>query len=101
LPARHALAAQQLLAKEWEAENAALIAARQALEISNNRYRAGLVTFLDVATAQTAALNHERTVAQLAGARLTATVNLVKALGCGWGQPQKMDGSDGPNQRKI
>jgi multidrug efflux system outer membrane protein len=96
-----ALAAQQLLAKEWEAENAALITARQAVEISNNRYRAGLVTFLDVATAQTAALNHERNVAQLAGARLTATVNLVKALGCGWSAQQKMDDAVKPTERKI
>ena len=79
-----ALAAQRLLAEEWTAENAALIAARHTLEISENRYKAGLVTYLDVATAQTGVLTHERTVAQLEGARLAATVNLVKALGCGW-----------------
>jgi multidrug efflux system outer membrane protein len=79
-----ALAAQRLLAEEWDAENAALIAARRALEISENRYKAGLVTYIDVATAQTEALTHERTVVQLEGSRLAATVNLVKALGGGW-----------------
>ncbi len=83
-----ALAAQQLLAEEWNAENAALTAARRALEISENRYKSGLVTYLDVATAQTVALNHERTVVQLEGSRLAATVNLVKALGCGWSDQQ-------------
>jgi multidrug efflux system outer membrane protein len=78
------LAAQHLLADEWNAENLALASARQALEIANNRYKSGLVTYLDVATAQTDALNHEQATVQLAGARLTATVNLIKSLGCGW-----------------
>ena len=78
------LVAQRLLAEQWTAENAALLTARQTLAIANNRYRAGLVTFLDVATAQTDALNHERTVAQLSGQRLIASVNLIKALGSGW-----------------
>jgi len=78
------LAAQHLLADEWNAENEAVIAARRTLEISNNRYKAGLVTYLDVATAQTEALNQERSAVQLQGARLTASVDLIKALGCGW-----------------
>ena len=80
----NALAAQRLLAEQWTAENAALVTSRQALAVADNRYRAGLVTYLDVATAQAEALSHERTVAELAGQRQTATVNLVKALGCGF-----------------
>ena len=79
-----ALAAQRLLAEEWTAGNEAAIAARRALEIANNRYNAGLVTYLDVATAQTTALNNENTVVQLEGSRLVTAVNLVKALGGGW-----------------
>ncbi len=78
------LAAQHLLADESTAENNAVTAAEHALEISNNRYRAGLVTYLDVATAQTEALSQERDAVELHGARLTAAVNLVKALGGGW-----------------
>ena len=83
------LAAQHLLAGEWNSENEAVIAARHTLEIANNRYKAGLVTYLDVATAQTEALNQERSAVQLQGARLTASVNLIKALGCGWQQMEK------------
>ncbi len=78
------LAAQRLLADEWTAETGAVAAARHALEIANNRYEAGLVTYLDEATAQTTALDQESSAVQLQGARLTAAVNLVKALGCGW-----------------
>ena len=81
------LAAQRLLAEAWQAENAALTNARQTLAIANNRYRAGLVTYLDVATAQADALQHERTVVQLSGQRQTATVNLIQALGGGWTPP--------------
>lgn len=79
------LAAQRWLAEEWRSENDAVTAARQALAIANNRYRAGLVTYLDVAAAQTAALAQERSAVELEGARLTACVNLIKALGSGWG----------------
>jgi NodT family efflux transporter outer membrane factor (OMF) lipoprotein len=80
----NALAAQRLLAEEWTAENDALAAARHTLEIANHRYKAGLVTYLDVATAQTVALDHEQTVVQLEGSRLVTSINLVKALGGGW-----------------
>lgn len=90
-----ALAAQQLLADEWNAENNALAAARRAVAVSQNRYRAGLVTYLDVAIAQADALAHERIVVHLQGSRLAATVNLVKALGCGWNAP----GSGSPTPR--
>ncbi|HVU07522.1 MAG TPA: efflux transporter outer membrane subunit [Verrucomicrobiae bacterium] len=83
------LAAQRLLANQWNEQNEAVIAARHTLEISNNRYKAGLVTYLDVATAQTDALNQERSAVQLQGARLTASVNLIKSLGCGWKQTEK------------
>jgi multidrug efflux system outer membrane protein len=78
------LAAQLWLADEWRAENEAVAAAQHALEIANNRYRAGLITYLDVATAQTAALTQERSAVELHGARLTSCVNLIKALGGGW-----------------
>ncbi len=78
------LTAQQLLTEKWTAENETVISARRTVAIAGNRYKAGLVTYLDVATAQAAALLHERTLVQLNGTRLTASVNLVKALGCGW-----------------
>jgi multidrug efflux system outer membrane protein len=80
------LAAQRLLAEEWYAENEAVVAAKHALDVANNRYRDGLTTYLDVATAQTTALTQESSAVQLRGARLTAAVNLIKALGCNWQQ---------------
>jgi multidrug efflux system outer membrane protein len=78
------LAAQQLLASENNAETAALRAAQKTLEIANNRYRAGQVTYLEVATAQSSALAIEQTVVRLRGDQLVTTVALIKSLGGGW-----------------
>ena len=78
------LAAEHLLAAQLDAQNAALAAAQRTLEIANNRYKAGLVTYLEVAVAQSAALSNEQTAVELQGQRLTAQVALVRALGGGW-----------------
>jgi len=78
------LAAQKLLATQLDAQSAALVAARHTLEIANNRYKAGVVTYLEVATAQNVELTNERNVIQLEGQRLNAEVSLIKALGGDW-----------------
>jgi multidrug efflux system outer membrane protein len=78
------IAAQDLLEAQLRADTAAMASAQQTLEIANNRYKSGLVTYLEVATAQTAALALERTVVQIRGDRLVAVVGLIKALGGGW-----------------
>lgn len=78
------LAAQQQLKIQLGAEASAVAAAQRTLEIANNRYRAGLVTYLEVATAQSSALALERTMIQLRGQKLVAAVGLIRSLGGGW-----------------
>jgi len=78
------LAAQTLLANQYAAESDALVAARKQLEIVNNQYRDGLITYLEVATAESTALNVEFAATALRGQQLVAAVTLVKALGGGW-----------------
>lgn len=78
------LAALHILAQEAEAQEAAVQAARRALELALNQYKAGTVSYLDVAVAQAAQLANERTAVDLQGRRLTASVGLIKALGGGW-----------------
>jgi multidrug efflux system outer membrane protein len=78
------LAAQQLLDEQLKATTASLAAAQRTLDIANNRYKAGLVTYLEVAVAQNSELSLERSVVQLQGQKLVAAVGLVKALGGGW-----------------
>ncbi|HTS18665.1 MAG TPA: efflux transporter outer membrane subunit [Verrucomicrobiae bacterium] len=81
------LAAQLLLTSQSEAEAAAVEAALKQFKIADNRYRAGLVTFLDVATAENTALDIERTAVQLRGQQLVAAVSLIRSLGGGWQAP--------------
>lgn len=78
------LAGQRLVAAQLDAEVAGLTAAQRALEIATNRYRAGLVTYLEVAIAQSVALERERTVVQLRAERLTLSVALIRSMGGGW-----------------
>jgi outer membrane protein TolC len=58
--------------------------ADKTLELSNARYTGGLVTYLDVITAQEQVLSNERLATQILGQRLVTSVYLVKALGGGW-----------------
>jgi multidrug efflux system outer membrane protein len=58
--------------------------AERSLQLANARYTGGLVTYLDVITAQEQALSNERLATQLLGQRLVTSGYLVKALGGGW-----------------
>jgi multidrug efflux system outer membrane protein len=78
------LAAQRLLAQQYEKENAALKSSRRTLDISMTKYKGGVITYLEVAIAQSASLAHDQTVVQLSAQRLAASVSLIKALGAGW-----------------
>jgi outer membrane protein TolC len=78
------LAALRLLEGEAQVQEAAVQAAQQLLTVTMNQYRAGIVSYLNVITAQTTALTNERAAVNIAGRRMTATVLLIKALGGGW-----------------
>jgi multidrug efflux system outer membrane protein len=83
------LAAQTLLANQYDAESDALAAARKQLEVSNVQYRDGLITYLNVATAENTELTVEFSTVQIRGQQLVAAVALVQSLGGGWQQPVK------------
>lgn len=78
------LAALRILEEEAQVQNRAVSAANEALKLTINQYQAGTVSYLNVMTAQTAALSNRVTAVQLQGTRLTAAVQLVTALGGGW-----------------
>ena len=69
-------------------QDAAVIAAQQALTVTLNQYKAGTVGYLNVIVAQTIAFTNERTAVDIAGRRMTAAILLIKALGGGWGVAQ-------------
>lgn len=79
------LSALRLLGEEAQQQDAAVKAAELFLTLSLNRYRGGIATYLEVIIAQTAALNAERTAIGILTRRMTAAVQLIQALGGGWG----------------
>jgi len=78
------LAALRQLQLESESEAAAVAASGRALQQAQYRYKAGLITYLEVAVSENAALQAQLSSVTIQLRRLDASVLLVKALGGGW-----------------
>jgi len=78
------LAALRQLQREGVSEAAAVKATQGAADQANLRYKGGIVTYLEVAATQSAALSARLTAADIDIRRASATVQLVKALGGDW-----------------
>ncbi|MEC7264443.1 MAG: efflux transporter outer membrane subunit [Bacteroidota bacterium] len=63
-----------------------VVAARDAALLTNERYRKGLVNYIDVVDAERQVLEAERLSVQLFGQELTERVNLVRAMALDFGQ---------------
>jgi len=74
----------RLLSGEAEALESAVTAASGATRLSTVRYKAGLVSYLEVIDSQRTQLADEISLTQARADRLSATVLLVQALGGGW-----------------
>jgi outer membrane protein TolC len=78
------LAALRILEKEAQTQNEAVLAAQKSLELSIQRYKGGVTSYLEVTIAQSAALSNEATAVNILGRRMVAGVQLIQALGGGW-----------------
>jgi NodT family efflux transporter outer membrane factor (OMF) lipoprotein len=78
------LASLRYLAEEAVQQQEAVVAARQALSLELDRYKAGVDSYLNVITTQTIALTDEQTAVTILQRQMTAAVDLVKAIGGGW-----------------
>jgi NodT family efflux transporter outer membrane factor (OMF) lipoprotein len=79
-----AVAALQSIARQQAEQRQAESAAEGAYEIALQRYRAGLGTYLNVLSAETAVLAQRRLGVDLAARVLDARVSLYRALGGGY-----------------
>lgn len=82
------LAALSVLQDEAKTEDAAVAAAQRSLDLSTTRYRGGVTNYLEVTTAQSAALTDEVTALDILIRRMNASVFLIKAIGGGWDASQ-------------
>jgi NodT family efflux transporter outer membrane factor (OMF) lipoprotein len=96
-----ALTGLDVLATAAKSQDSAVADSQRALEIALNRYTGGLVTYLDVVTAQQSLLSNQREAAQIQGGQLVASVMLVKALGGGWDAHSLADISVKPSLKKV
>jgi len=78
------LSGLQILRDEDVAQDLAVKAAQQSVDISTNEYKAGTIDYLTVITAQTTALNDEISAVNIRTRRMTTSVLLIEALGGGW-----------------
>jgi NodT family efflux transporter outer membrane factor (OMF) lipoprotein len=78
------LAALRILEQEAGVQSTAVEAAERSLSLSNTRYEGGVTSYLEVITAQNAALTDEVTAVNVLGRREANAVLLIEALGGGW-----------------
>jgi len=78
------LAALHYLAQEATQQQEAVTAANQSLELEIDRYKAGTDSYLSVITTETIALADQQNAVTILQRRMTAAVDLVKAVGGGW-----------------
>jgi NodT family efflux transporter outer membrane factor (OMF) lipoprotein len=74
----------RILEQESGVEDRAVRAAQRSLDLSNQRFRGGATSYLEVVTAQQALLTNQRSQADLQTRRFAASVQLIRALGGGW-----------------
>jgi NodT family efflux transporter outer membrane factor (OMF) lipoprotein len=87
------LVALRVLEREADLQAQAVRAAGEALSLALNQYRAGTAAYLNVVTAQAADQNARLNALGITGRQLSATVQLVRALGGGWRWEQPQAGT--------
>ena len=80
------LATLRILSRELDEQNDAVASSQRALSVATERYKSGIDSYLNVITAQTTLLSNQRTAVNLQMQQMTASVELIKALGGGWNQ---------------
>ena len=78
----------RILEQESTVEYRAVDAAQHSLDLSNQRYKGGATSYLEVLVAETTLLTNQRTATDLQTRRFAASVQLILALGGGWDASQ-------------
>jgi NodT family efflux transporter outer membrane factor (OMF) lipoprotein len=82
------LSAVRILSQQLIQQQAAAQSAQQFVDLENARYQTGVDPYIDVVTAQNTLLSDQQTLATLHTEEMTASVQLIEALGGGWNRSQ-------------
>jgi multidrug efflux system outer membrane protein len=83
------LADLRLLTDQISAQDDAVNASRRAAKLSRTQYQEGQVSYLDVIDSERSVLDSQLQANQLMGTQAVSTVNLIRAMGGGWGDVPK------------
>ncbi|MGA3263407.1 MAG: efflux transporter outer membrane subunit [Terracidiphilus sp.] len=78
------LSSLRILEQESAVEDRAVAAAQHSFDLSNQRYKGGVASYLEVLTAEATLLQNQRTAIGLQTRQFVSSVGLVRALGGGW-----------------
>ncbi len=78
------LSSLRILENESGEETRAVDAAQRAYDLSNQRYKGGVTSYLEVLTAEATLLQNQQTAINLQTRQFVSSVGLVRALGGGW-----------------
>jgi NodT family efflux transporter outer membrane factor (OMF) lipoprotein len=78
------VAALRILSEQTGQQDVAVQASQKNLDLSNERYRQGLNSYLNVITAEVSLLSNQQTAVAIHVQQMSACVQLVMALGGGW-----------------
>ncbi|WP_118180341.1 efflux transporter outer membrane subunit [Paraburkholderia phosphatilytica] len=81
----------RLLDDQMHSQSDAVNASERASHLSDVQYQEGQVSYLNVIDAQRSVLDSELQASRLQGVQAVSTVNLIRALGGGWGDVQVGD----------
>ena len=82
------LASLRILSQEIGQQDQAVSYSQRYVSLATDRYKLGLDPYLDVITAQTSLFSNQQTAVSLRLRQLTASVQLIEALGGGWQSSQ-------------
>ncbi len=87
------LSSLRILSEEIQQQDTAVASATRNLTLATDRYRLGIDPYLNVITAQTTLLTNQQTAVNLRMQQMTASVQLIEALGGGWDTSQLPSGA--------
>ena len=82
------LSTLRILSQEIQEQDQAVKSAQRGLTLATDRYRLGIDPYLNVITAQTTLLSNQETAVNLRIQQITASVQLIEAVGGGWDSSQ-------------
>jgi len=82
------LSTLRILSQEIQEQDQAVKSAQRGLTLATDRYRLGIDPYLNVITAQTTLLSNQETAVNLRIQQITASVQLIEAVGGGWDASQ-------------